>query len=47
MRADHSLLITILNRGELWYVPPVIGPLPVEPVLLFDFPENGRGQNAS
>jgi hypothetical protein len=23
MRADRSLLITVLNRGELWYVPPV------------------------
>ena len=47
MRADHSLLITVLNRGELWYVPPVDGALPVEPVLLFNFPKNGRGQNAS
>ena len=47
MRADHSLLITVLNRGELWYVPPVDGALPVEPVPLFSFPKNGRGQNAS
>ena len=47
MRADHSLLITVLNRGELWYVPPVDGALPVGPVLLFNFPKNGRGQNAS
>ena len=45
MRADHSLLITVLNRGELWYVPPVDGALPVEPVLLFNFPKDGRGQN--
>jgi alkylhydroperoxidase family enzyme len=47
MRADHSLLITVLNRGELWYVPPVDEAPPVEPGLLFDFPKNGRGQNAS
>jgi hypothetical protein len=47
MRADHSLLITVLNRGELWYVPPVDGALPLEPVLLFNFVKNGRGQNAS
>src|SRR5271154_699178 len=47
MRADHSLLITVLNRGELWYVPPVDGALAVEPVLLFNFPQNGCGQNAS
>jgi hypothetical protein len=46
MRADRSLLITVLNRGELWYVPPVDGVLPVEQALLFNFPENGRGQNA-
>jgi hypothetical protein len=46
-RADHSLLITVLNRGELWYVPPADGALPVEPVLLFNFLKNGREQNAS
>ena len=34
MRADHFLLITVLNRGELWYVPPVDGAPPVEPVLI-------------
>ena len=43
MRKDQSLLITVLNRGELWYVPPVVGALPVEPMLLFKFPENPMG----
>jgi hypothetical protein len=47
MRADHSLLITVLNHGELWYVPPVDGALPVEALLLFNFPKEGHGQNAS
>ena len=46
MRADHSLLVTVLNRGELWYVPPIDAPRPVEPVPLFNFPKNGGGQNA-
>ena len=40
MRADGSMLITVLNRKELWFVPMPSGPLPVEPLLLFTFEFN-------
>jgi hypothetical protein len=33
-RADGSILVTVPNQGELWYVPKTAGKLPVIPVLL-------------
>ena len=39
IRSDSSALVTVLNRNELWYVPPVSGPVPVEPVHLHTFGE--------
>ena len=39
VRRDNSVLISVLNRSELWYVPPVGGQVPVEPVLLHKFDE--------
>ena len=33
-RADGSILGTVTNQGELWYVPPATAELPVTPVLL-------------
>jgi alkylhydroperoxidase family enzyme len=39
IRADHSVLVTVANKQELWYVPPTTGALPVEPSLLFKFGE--------
>jgi alkylhydroperoxidase family enzyme len=39
IRADHSVLVTVANKQELWYVPPTTGALPVEPSLLFKFDE--------
>ena len=38
IRANHSVLITVANKQELWYVPPVTTSLlPVEPSLMFTF----------
>ncbi len=39
IRSDCSVLVTVLNRNELWYVPPVNGRLPVEPVHVHTFGE--------
>lgn len=43
MRADNSVLVTVNNKKELWFVPPVDGELPVEPVHLFSFDQNACG----
>jgi hypothetical protein len=43
MRADGSILVTVLNRKELWYVPPVTAGLPVEPRLMHGFGEPPLG----
>jgi 4-carboxymuconolactone decarboxylase len=40
IRADHSVLVTVANKQELWYVPPTTSALPVEPSLLFKFDQN-------
>jgi hypothetical protein len=34
VRADGSILVTVLNKGELWCVPNPNGELPVTPVLV-------------
>jgi hypothetical protein len=39
IRSDHSVLVTVANKQELWYVPPTTGTLPVRPSLLFKFNE--------
>ena len=33
-RADGSVLVTVTNQGELWYVPNASGELPVTPLLI-------------
>ena len=43
IRADHSVLVTVANKQELWYVPPTTGTLPVNPSLLFRFDEVTTG----
>jgi hypothetical protein len=43
MRADGSILVAVLNRKELWYVPPVTGDLPVEPQVMHGFDEPALG----
>ncbi len=40
VRADGSLLVTVQNRRELWFVPVPGDRLPVEPVLLHTFEFN-------
>ena len=37
VRSDNSALVTVLNKKQLWYVPPASGRLPVEPQLLCTF----------
>ena len=39
MRSDNSMLISVMNHKQLWYIPPVNGPLPVEPSVLHTFSE--------
>ena len=43
MRSDHSLLVTVMNHKELWYVPPVHATVPVEPLFLHTFAEHATG----
>jgi alkylhydroperoxidase family enzyme len=43
IRSDHSVLVTVANKQELWYVPPTTGALPVHPSLLFKFGEVTMG----
>ena len=33
-RADSSALVTVTNKGELWWVPNASGSLPVTPLLI-------------
>ena len=41
--SDQSLLISVVNRKEVWYVPPLHPRLPVEPVLLASFEQSCSG----
>jgi sugar lactone lactonase YvrE len=43
VRADNSVLVTVLNHNELWYVPSSNDGQPVEPRLLFTFPHHAMG----
>jgi hypothetical protein len=43
VRADSSILVTVANRNQLWYIPPRDANVPVEPVLLFTFPQSAMG----
>jgi hypothetical protein len=43
VRADSSILVTVANRNELWYVPPMDANLPVDPVLLYTFSQSAMG----
>jgi hypothetical protein len=40
VRVDGSLLVTVANRNELWYVPPPTANGPVEPAHLYTFPHS-------
>ena len=37
VRADGSILVTVLNHKQLWYVPAPDGSQPVTPVLVHTF----------
>jgi hypothetical protein len=43
VRSDDSVLVTVLNHQELWYVPASNDERPVEPQLLFTFPQPAMG----
>jgi hypothetical protein len=43
VRADNSVLVTVLNHKELWYVPPSSDRAEVDPQLLFTFPHLAMG----
>src|SRR5215469_11194418 len=43
VRSDNSVLVTVLNHQELWYVPASNDEQPVEPELLFTFPQPAMG----
>lgn len=36
-RADGSVLVSAMNKSELWYVPAPADTLPVQPVLIHTF----------
>ena len=40
IRADHSILVTVVNRKELWHVPPAGDRHPAEPILLSTFDQH-------
>lgn len=43
VRKDNSILVTVMNQRELWYIPPTGSSIPVEPVLLFTFDQPALG----
>ena len=43
VRSDNSILVTVLNHNELWYVPSSNDQQPVEPQLLFTFSHPAMG----
>ena len=43
VREDNSVLITVLNKNELWYVPPQSGDAEVEPVCIHTFDQPAAG----
>jgi hypothetical protein len=43
VRQDNSILVTVANSHELWFVPPVNGQETVTPILIFTFAEVACG----
>ncbi len=37
VRSDGSILVTAMNKKELWYIPPTKAEVPVEPILMHTF----------
>ena len=40
IRDDNSILVTVANHKELWYIPPSSANVPVSPLLLCTFPQS-------
>ena len=48
LREAGSMLVTVLNHRELWYMPPVsAAALPIEPVRLYKFLEPTTASSSS
>ncbi len=43
IRGDNSILVTVANHQELWYIPPPSGNMPVDPLLLCSFAQSAMG----
>ena len=43
IRDDSSILVTVANHKELWYIPPSRANVPVSPLLLCTFPQSAMG----
>jgi hypothetical protein len=42
VRRDGSILVTVLDRKQLWYIPPPVAP-PVDPILVHTFEHPAMG----
>src|ERR1700751_4439915 len=43
IRRDSSILVTVMNHQELWYVPPLSTNIPVDPLLVHTFAQPTMG----
>ena len=43
IRRDSSILVTVMNHQELWYVPPRSAKVPVDPLLIHTFAQPTMG----
>ena len=43
VRGDNSMLVTVMNKQELWYIPAPVPNVPVDPLLIHTFAEPTLG----
>ena len=43
IRGDNSMLVTVMNKQELWYIPSPIAHIPVGPLLIYTFAQPTLG----
>jgi hypothetical protein len=43
IRGDNSILVTVMNHQELWYIPPPSANMPVDPLLIHTFAQPTMG----
>src|SRR5258707_11647201 len=43
IRGDNSILVTVANHQELWYIPPPSERMPLDPLLLCTFAQSAMG----